>query len=85
MEMKKFESIEEMQNFFKAVGYTKAVERIISQLLNKHKNPQVDWLVFMHIWNKTMEYNKNFLTFKKFPLSWIVINELRKEIKHKNI
>jgi hypothetical protein len=84
MELKQFESIEEMQSFFEAVGYTKTVERIISQILNKHKDTQVNWLVFMHIWNKTMEYNKDFLTLKKFPVSWIVINELRKEIKHKN-
>jgi hypothetical protein len=85
MDMKTFESIEEMQNFFEAVGYIKTVERIISQILNKHKDPQVDWLVFMHIWNKTMEYNKDFLTFKKFPISWIVINELRKEINQKEV
>jgi hypothetical protein len=83
MELKQFKSIDEMQSFFKVVGYTKTVERIITQILNKHKDPQVDWLVFMHIWNKTMEYDKDFLTFKKFPVSWIVINELRKEIKQK--
>lgn len=78
MDIKKFESIRDMQDFFKEIGYTKTVDRIITKLY-------LEEYTFVYIWNKVMETNKDFLSVKKYAISWVVINELRKEIKQKEM
>jgi hypothetical protein len=74
MELKEFRNEQEMQDFFEEIGYTKTVDRIISKLY-------LEQSAFVYIWNKVLETNKDFLSVKKYAISWVVINELRKEIK----
>jgi hypothetical protein len=78
MELKEFNNEQEMQDFFEKIGYSKTVERIISKLYLKKA-------AFVYIWNRVLEINKDFLSVKRYAISWVVINELRKELKLKEV